>query len=190
MLSTDWQPEERPAIAGAEPSAGDARNDAVIEPAAGTPISRRLFAAVDRIGQEPSAAPDIENAHSGPGERATLWSYAGEEGPGRWGDLDPDFALCATGRSQSPVDLGRAIDGAHEDLRFGYQPTELAIANNGHTIQVDYRREAGSRSTICATSCCSCTFMRRASTGSTGGRHRWRCISCIRTGMASLPWWA
>ena len=33
------------------------------------------------------------------------WSYAGDTGPENWGDLSEEWATCADGQEQSPVDL-------------------------------------------------------------------------------------
>src|SRR5215471_9946428 len=50
------------------------------------------------------AAPSAPAAPSGPAH----WSYAGEEGPAKWGDLSTDFAACKTGKQQTPVDIPKA----------------------------------------------------------------------------------
>ncbi len=38
---------------------------------------------------------------------STHWGYFGDIDPEHWGDLNPDFAACKTGKAQSPVNLGR-----------------------------------------------------------------------------------
>ena len=50
--------------------------------------------------------------------------------------------MCGTGRAQSPIDISgeEAVD--LQDIQFNYQPSELNIFNNGHTIQANY--DAGS----------------------------------------------
>jgi carbonic anhydrase len=68
----------------------------------------------------------------------TSWSYEGEKGPERWGDLDPAFALCKSGTKQTPIDLpsdAPAVDPA-AGLSFSYAPVPLRVLNNGHTVQV------------------------------------------------------
>ncbi|MBZ0281279.1 MAG: carbonic anhydrase [Anaerolineae bacterium] len=74
--------------------------------------------------------------------RPPHWTYEGEEGPQHWGDLAIDFALCSTGRAQSPIDISQPQAVNLADIAFDYQPTALNIFNNGHTVQVAY--DAGS----------------------------------------------
>jgi carbonic anhydrase len=66
------------------------------------------------------------------------WGYDGDVGPEHWGALSPDFAACAEGREQSPVDIPATAPVNPPELRFDYRPSELNIVNNGHSIQVNY----------------------------------------------------
>lgn len=66
------------------------------------------------------------------------WTYEGEEGPEHWGELSPDFATCSTGMEQSPVDITSDAPVNPAAIVFNYQPAELVIGNNGHSIQVTY----------------------------------------------------
>lgn len=64
------------------------------------------------------------------------WEYDGEAGPDHWGEVDPTYEKCATGEHQSPVDLGEGDKQSLAKLRWDYQPDDLEITNNGHTVQV------------------------------------------------------
>lgn len=71
------------------------------------------------------------------------WGYEGEAGPENWGELSPDYVLCADGSAQSPIDIRGASELTLVDIEFHYGEAEAsvdssdAISNNGHTIQVD-----------------------------------------------------
>lgn len=66
------------------------------------------------------------------------WTYEGEEGPSHWGELDQSYAVCGMGKSQSPIDVTNPSEQDLPNISFHYQPSELNILNNGHTVQVSY----------------------------------------------------
>ena len=69
---------------------------------------------------------------------APHWGYSGAEGPGHWGDLDPNFATCKTGTRQSPIDIkGAKKDPSLAPVQVDYKPSPLKIVDNGHTIRID-----------------------------------------------------
>lgn len=68
-------------------------------------------------------------------EVRTRWTYEGEEGPERWGDLAAEYASCATGQMQSPVDLAEAEAAGSIAYTVEYDAVPLTIVNNGHTVQ-------------------------------------------------------
>jgi len=70
------------------------------------------------------------------------WGYIGDAGPDRWGELSPEFALCADGTAQSPIDIRDASALDLVDIEFHYGESANNIFNNGHTIQVNV--DAGS----------------------------------------------
>ncbi len=74
-----------------------------------------------------------------PARHAAHWGYEGAEGPSHWGDLNPEWILCKTGRNQSPIDLSGLIEGELPPLHINYRPDATEILNNGHTVQVNYR---------------------------------------------------
>ena len=69
----------------------------------------------------------------------TPWDYDGARGAGHWSALDPAYALCNTGREQSPVDVRGAVPADLPALRFAYQRGPLeGLTDNGKTIRVNY----------------------------------------------------
>lgn len=74
------------------------------------------------------------------------WGYEGDTGPDAWGDLSSDFATCATGVEQSPIDITADAVVNPADIQFNYQPSNLTVVNNGHTIQANY--DEGSSITV------------------------------------------
>ena len=71
------------------------------------------------------------------------WGYSGDEGPANWGALSPDYALCADGSAQSPIDIADASEVGLVDIAFDYGESANNIFNNGHTIQVNIDSGSG-----------------------------------------------
>ena len=64
------------------------------------------------------------------------WGYTGDEGPEHWSEMSSEFALCADGTAQSPIDISDAAEVDLVDIEFNYGETgQACILNNGHTIQ-------------------------------------------------------
>jgi carbonic anhydrase len=79
--------------------------------------------------------------------RAAHWGYDADNGPDAWGSMSSDWALCANGLEQSPIDLANAVktrlpavdldrpgEGEFEVLT---QASVVDALDNGHTIQVN-----------------------------------------------------
>lgn len=64
------------------------------------------------------------------------WSYQGESRPENWHKLDPRYAICASGRRQSPIDVRDGIRVDLEAIRFAYPPATFSIVDTGKTVQV------------------------------------------------------
>lgn len=86
--------------------------------------------------------PDVA-AHT---KHSAHWSYEGETGPEFWGKMNPEYAACAKGTRQSPIDIRDGIAVDQELIDFDYKPSFFRILDNGHTIQVNYG--AGSTITV------------------------------------------
>lgn len=76
------------------------------------------------------------------GEKTRHWTYEGEESPEHWGEISPDYAVCKTGKLQSPVDITKAVKKDLPALAMSYKPSVVRILNNGHAVQVNH--DAGS----------------------------------------------
>lgn len=64
------------------------------------------------------------------------WSYFGSGGPENWSKLTPDYAVCGSGRRQSPIDIrdGIAVDLA--PIQFLYRPAAFRVSDSGRNMQV------------------------------------------------------
>jgi carbonic anhydrase len=76
------------------------------------------------------------------GAQAKHWAYedsAESVGPAKWGTLAGD-ETCGTGKQQTPINVvtGAAKPQDLPNLVFGYKPSPLTMANNGHTVQMTY----------------------------------------------------
>jgi len=65
------------------------------------------------------------------------WSYSGATGPEHWGAEDPAFALCSTGKHQSPIDIEKAEAETLPPIEFAYQPIPLTVTDTGHGFQLN-----------------------------------------------------
>jgi carbonic anhydrase len=75
------------------------------------------------------------------------WGYSGSVGPESWAKLSAEFATCAKGRRQSPIDLvDRDLSPLNlEQVKFEYAPAAFQVVHNGHTIEV---RPAGANQIV------------------------------------------
>jgi len=72
-------------------------------------------------------------------EHHVHWGYAGNEGPEFWGSLSSKFALCDSGKNQSPIDLTGFTEAELAPLEFSYTTEAANLVNNGHSIQANYQ---------------------------------------------------
>ncbi len=71
---------------------------------------------------------------------AQEWGYHGEHGPANWG------GVCASGKSQSPIDIVKPTRGPAAPITFTYKSTASKIVNTGEAIKIIY--EAGNTITV------------------------------------------
>jgi carbonic anhydrase len=92
----------------------------------------------------PTPAQDADYSHY-VSPWKTHWDYSGPRGPEHWSALDPAYALCNTGKQQSPIDIRGTQQAALPALRFEYRGEPLRyLINNGATIRINYHDAAGS----------------------------------------------
>jgi len=86
----------------------------------------------------PKAKKPVEPAEPAAIEHRDIhWSYEGEGAPANWAKLRPDYATCATGKRQSPIDIRDTIRVDLEPINFEYRLSHFSIIDNGHSIQVN-----------------------------------------------------
>lgn len=72
----------------------------------------------------------------------TPWTY---EQANHWSELDPQYALCNTGKAQSPIDIRNPQKANLLALRFEFKASPLRyVTNNRYTIRVNYHDAPGS----------------------------------------------
>ncbi len=117
------------AKANAEPAPASAAAHAEARPKAADPAA--TAAKVARLRAAKAAAGHLPSA------QAAHWSYGGEGGPEQWAQLKPEFAACASGSRQSPIDIRSGVKVDLEPIQFDYRPSAFGVIDNGHTIQVN-----------------------------------------------------
>jgi len=87
------------------------------------------------VRHRPPAAP-VEHDAGSYAHAQIHWAYEGEGGPDNWGKLKGDFATCADGKRQSPIDIRDGIGVDLEPIQFTYRASQFRVVDNGHTVQV------------------------------------------------------
>ncbi|HET7863274.1 MAG TPA: carbonic anhydrase family protein, partial [Burkholderiaceae bacterium] len=137
----DKMAQVRPAQPAAEASAPEPA-----APPARAPAAAAVGSAQDlilRVPAAPARAPARAVAAHGAGHKANShgaaahWGYDGDGAPAAWGSLKPEFATCANGTRQSPIDIRGGIRVDLEPIQFDYRPVSFQVVDNGHTVQVN-----------------------------------------------------
>ncbi len=98
---------------------------------------RELMLATTGPRRAPAKKPPAEPPLLLPDYSKVEWGYAGLGAPENWAKLRPDYALCASGKRQSPIDIRGGIRVDLEPIRFDYRLTHFRIVDTGRTIRVD-----------------------------------------------------
>ena len=72
------------------------------------------------------------------GEAPVEWDYTGPGAHEHWASLSPDFAACANGEQQSPIDITGYQAGGPGPISFSYTTAEATLRNDGRQDHVDY----------------------------------------------------
>jgi carbonic anhydrase len=109
---------------------------------------------------KPHAKSHAKNASKGHGDEAEAehelaahdedapvhWTYDGDTGADSWGALKEEWATCAVGAEQSPVDIPRTAKETKGNIILAYQSGRGKVLDNGHTIQFNVAK--GSKAVI------------------------------------------
>ena len=75
----------------------------------------------------------------GRGEKAMEWGYAGPGAPENWAALSQEYATCADGEQQSPIDIsGYTAAETDRPISFSYVSNAKTVRNDGKFVHVDY----------------------------------------------------
>ena len=66
------------------------------------------------------------------------WGYSGVGAPEHWASLSDEFATCANGRQQSPIDIAGHISSGAPPIAFGYRGEAESIRYDGLFVHVDF----------------------------------------------------
>lgn len=83
-----------------------------------------------------------EEVAEAPPPAPTEWGYGIDNGPARWADLRPEYALCGSGTQQSPVDLGAASPAELPDVHFEYRSVPLEVFHDGRSAGAGFERNS------------------------------------------------
>lgn len=96
------------------------------------PPTRVAAAAATARSTSRASAPARPSAASAP----AAWTYEGATGPEVWGRMRPEWAACAEGRRQSPIDLRDGIGVELEAPVFDFRETRFRVSDTGKTLAV------------------------------------------------------
>jgi carbonic anhydrase len=91
-----------------------------------------------RIAIAGAAALAIVAGANAAANAGAAWTYTGATGPNHWASIDPtNYATCADGTAQSPINISKPTKKALTNLSFSYTESEAGVFNNGHTVEVE-----------------------------------------------------
>ena len=67
------------------------------------------------------------------------FGYSGNNGPDKWGNLDPTYSACSSGKKQSPINIQKNLTVHNKLLKpltRNYKPANSTLMNNGFNVGV------------------------------------------------------
>ncbi|KAK2416853.1 alpha carbonic anhydrase [Trifolium repens] len=88
----------------------------------------------------------VSASDSDHGEDEYNYKSGDSKGPENWGNIKPEWKLCGTGKSQSPIDIINST--VHDLLQLGklekdYKPAPAVLKNRGHDVMLEWNGDAG-----------------------------------------------
>ncbi|XWS59485.1 hypothetical protein CRYUN_Cryun08bG0126100 [Craigia yunnanensis] len=77
---------------------------------------------------------------------AIKFGYSGNNGPDKWGILDPTFSACSSGKKQSPINILKNLTVHNKLLKpltRNYNPANSTLVNNGFNVGLRFEEYAG-----------------------------------------------
>ena len=71
-------------------------------------------------------------------DQAVKWGYDGQGAPEHWAELSEEYATCADGQQQSPVDIAGYKMGDAALISLSYSGDAESVRNDGRLVHVDY----------------------------------------------------
>lgn len=66
------------------------------------------------------------------------WGYSGPGAPENWASLSHDFAACASGKQQSPIDIAAYQPSPLPPLSFSFPNDQATLHNDGRQVSAEY----------------------------------------------------
>ncbi len=66
------------------------------------------------------------------------WGYSGPGAPEHWASLSPDFAACANGKQQSPIDISGYVTGDLGAISFAFEEKQVTLHNDGRQVRAEF----------------------------------------------------
>ncbi|WP_319242462.1 carbonic anhydrase family protein [uncultured Propionivibrio sp.] len=91
-----------------------------------------------RIAHSPDglAGGAARNAKKSLPAPTVAWAYEGAGAPERWAAMRSEYAVCAFGNRQSPIDIRDGIAVDLEPIQFSYSPVKFKVVDAGRSLLV------------------------------------------------------